>query len=87
MPKFAVCDDGIRWFVEKGRWFNRNIEPRSGMIIFFDWDGDGRSDHVGIVEKCEEDMIYTIEGNSNDACMRRCYAVGSGVIMGYGNKS
>ena len=67
MPKFAVCDDGIRWFIEKGRWFNRDIEPRPGMIIFFDWDGDGRSDHVGIVEQCEDDMIYTIEGNSNDA--------------------
>ena len=84
MPKFAVCDDGIRWFIERGRWFNRDISPEQGMIIFFDWDQDGRSDHVGIVEKCEEDMIYTIEGNSNDACMRRCYAVGSSVIMGYG---
>ena len=84
MPKFAVCDDGIRWFVEKGRWFNRNIEPRPGMILFFDWDGDGRSDHVGIVEKFEEGMIYTIEGNSVDICRRRCYAVGSSVIMGYG---
>ena len=49
MPKFAVCDDGIRWFVEKGRWFNRNISPELGMIIFFDWDQDGRADHVGIV--------------------------------------
>ena len=84
MPKFAVCDDGIRWFIDKGRWFNRNISPEPGMVIFFDWDQDGRSDHVGIVEKCEEDMIYTIEGNSNDACMRRCYVAGSGVIMGYG---
>ena len=84
MPKFAVCDNGIRWFVEKGRWFNRNIEPKPGMIIFFDWDGDGRSDHVGIVEKFEEGMIYTIEGNSGDICRRRCYDVGSSVIMGYG---
>ena len=84
MPKFAVCDDGIRWFIDKGRWFNRNISPEPGMVIFFDWDQDGRSDHVGIVEKCEEDMIYTIEGNSNDVCMRRCYVAGSGVIMGYG---
>lgn len=84
VPKFAVCDDGIRWFVEKGRWFNRNISPEPGMIIFFDWDQDGRSDHVGIVEQCEEDMIYTIEGNSGDVCMRRCYVVGSDVIMGYG---
>lgn len=84
MTKFAVCDDGIRWFVEKGRWFNRNISPEPGMIIFFDWDGNGRSDHVGIVEQCEGNMIYTIEGNSNDVCRRRCYAVGSGVIMGHG---
>ena len=84
MPKFAVCDDGIRWFVEKERWFNRNIEPKPGMIIFFDWDGDGRSDHVGIVEKCEEGMIYTIEGNSRDVCRRRCYNVGNSVIIGYG---
>ena len=84
VPKFAVCDDGIRWFVEKGRWFNRNIEPKPGMIIFFDWDGDGRSDHVGIVEKCEDGMIYTIEGNSSDVCRRKCYVAGSDVIRGYG---
>lgn len=85
MPKFAVCDDGIRWFIEKGRWFNRNIEPKSGMIIFFDWDGDGWSDYVGIVEQCENGLIYTIEGNSGDVCMRRCYPYGSGTIAGYGS--
>ena len=84
VPKFAVCDDGIRWFVEKGRWFNRNISPELGMIIFFDWDQDGRADHVGIVEQCENGMIYTIEGNSHDVCRRRCYVVGRDVIMGYG---
>lgn len=87
MPKFAVCDDGIRWFIEKGRWFNRNISPKPGMIIFFDWDGDGRSDHVGIVEQCEDGMVYTIEGNSGDVCMKKGYAVEERVIMGYGNKS
>lgn len=84
VPKFAVCDDGIRWFVEKGRWFNRNISPELGMNIFFDWDQDGRADHVGIVEQCENGMIYTIEGNSHDVCRRRCYVVGRDVIMGYG---
>ena len=84
MPKFAVCDDGIRWFVEKGRWFNRNISPEPGMVIFFDWDQDGRSDHVGIVEQCEDGMIYTIEGNSGYVCRRKCYTAGSDVIMGYG---
>ena len=84
MPKFAVCDDGIRWFVEKGRWFNRNISPEPGMVIFFDWNQDGRSDHVGIVEQYEDGMIYTIEGNSSDVCRRKCYVAGSDVIRGYG---
>lgn len=86
MPKFAVCDDGIRWFVERGRWLNRNISPEPGMVIFFDWNQDGRSDHVGIVEKCEDGMIYTIEGNSNDVCTENGYAVEDKVIMGYGVK-
>lgn len=85
MPKFAVCDDGIRWFVEKGRWFNRNISPEPGMIIFFDWNGDGRADHVGIVERCEDGLVYTVEGNSNDVCMKKWYAAGDKVIMGYGS--
>lgn len=84
MPKFAVCDDGIRWFIEKGRWFNRNIEPNPGMIIFFDWNQDGRSDHVGIIQRCEDGLVYTIEGNSNDACNLRWYAVGDRCIIGYG---
>ena len=33
-------------------------------IIFFDWEGDGTTDHVGIVEKCENGTVYTVEGNS-----------------------
>ena len=37
------------------------------MIIFFDWDGDGKSDHVGIVEKSEGGRVYTVEGNSGNA--------------------
>ena len=86
MPKFAVCDDGIRWFVENGRWFNRNISPEPGMIIFFDWNQDGISDHTGIVEKCGDGLVYTIEGNSNDVCMKKWYAAGDKVIMGYGVK-
>ena len=54
------------------------------MVIFFDWNQDGRSDHVGIVEQYEDGMIYTIEGNSSDVCRRKCYVAGSDVIRGYG---
>lgn len=54
------------------------------IFIFFDWEGDGTTDHVGIVEKCENGTVYTVEGNSGDACKQRQYAVGSSNIYGYG---
>ena len=84
LPKYAVCDEGIRWFIKKGKWYNRNIEPKPGMIIFFDWNDDGASEHTGIVEKYEDGLIYTIEGNSHDVCRRKWYAAGDKCIMGYG---
>lgn len=84
IPKFAGCVDGVRWFQSNGQWQDRNYEPQAGDIIFFDWDGDGTSDHVGIVEKGENGVVYTVEGNSGDACREREYSVGSGSILGYG---
>ena len=48
------------------------------------WEGDGETDHVGIVEKCENGVVYTVEGNSGDACRQKQYTVGSSSIYGYG---
>lgn len=84
IPKFSACVDGVSWFRSSGQWQDRNYEPQAGDIIFFDWDGDGTSDHVGIVEKCENGVVYTVEGNSGDACRGRQYSVGSSSILGYG---
>lgn len=63
-----------------------------GRIIFYDWDSpdgesgpqDGLSDHTGIVEKVENGIVYTVEGNSGDACRQRQRAVGNYEILGYG---
>ena len=85
IPKYAGCVQGSEWFKERGQWANRNYEPAPGAIIFFDWEGDGITDHTGIVEKCENGNVYTIEGNSSDTCRTKTYPVGSSVIYGYGN--
>lgn len=91
IPKFAACVNGVQWFKDRGQWQDRSFEPSAGQIIFFDWDNkgssgpqDGQSDHVGIVEKCENGIVYTIEGNSGDSCRQRQYPVGHYEILGYG---
>ena len=84
IPKFSLCSDGVNWFKGKGQWQDRNYEPQAGDIIFFDWGNDGSIDHVGIVEKCENGTVYTVEGNSGDACKQQSYPVGSSSIYGYG---
>lgn len=58
--------------------------PRPGDVIFFDWEGDGSSDHVGIVIGTDGQRVYTVEGNSGDACRIRDYDINSSVICGYG---
>ena len=84
IPKFAGCIQGSEWFKERGQWQDGSFTPEAGHIIFFDWEGDGLTDHVGIVERVENGTVYTVEGNSGDACRQNSYAVGSSVIYGYG---
>lgn len=84
VPKFAGCVLGSQWFMDRGQWQDRSYIPTAGTIIFFDWEGDGVTDHVGIVEKVENNTVYTVEGNSNDSCRQNSYPVGSSVIYGYG---
>lgn len=88
IPKFAGCVDGVSWFQSQGLWQSQDYEPQPGDIIFFDWDDengqDGSADHVGIVDKVENGIVYTVEGNSGDACRGRSYPVGYYEILGYG---
>lgn len=84
IPKFAGVPYGVDWFKGKGQFQKRTYIPAPGDIIFIDWGGDGTRDHVGIVERCDGKTVYTVEGNSGDACKRQSYTVGSPLIFGYG---
>ena len=85
-PRFAACQSqGIPWFQSHGQWGARgydNLAP--GDAIFFDWDLDGRADHVGIVIGTDGSRVYTVEGNSGDACKIRSYDANYECIKGYG---
>ena len=85
-PRFAACQSqGIPWFTSHGQWGARgyeNIAP--GDAIFFDWDLDGSADHVGLVIGRDESRVYTVEGNSGDACKIKSYPLDYACIKGYG---
>ena len=85
-PRFAACQSqGVPWFTSHGQWGARgyeNIAP--GDAIFFDWDLDGSADHVGLVIGTDGNRVYTVEGNSGDACKIKSYPLDYACIKGYG---
>lgn len=86
VPKFASCrGEGVPWFQSHGQWASPDdIVPVAGDIIFFDWEGDGVPNHVGIVVGTDGDKVYTVEGNSSDAVRTKSYNLNSKLIFGYG---
>ncbi len=53
-------------------WAKKNkltvTTPARGDLVLFDWDGNGRADHVGIIkEVCSDGTLNTVEFNVDDA--------------------
>lgn len=85
-PRFAGCQSqGVPWFQSRGQWGARGYENLApGDAIFFDWDLDGTADHVGLVIGTDGSRVYTVEGNSGDACKIKSYSLDYECIKGYG---
>ena len=87
IPNTCYCPTGVNWFKNKGRWVGRyykNYNPQPGNIIYYDWGGDGVSDHVGCIIRRNGDILTVREGNYHDALLDRQISVYSTCIMGYG---
>ena len=74
----------------KGKNGNISYTPKPGDYIFFDWQSSynmsaQNADHVGIVEKYESGIIYTIEGNSSNTVSKRKYSIDSCKVAGFGS--
>ena len=80
------CPTIVNWAKKENIWAGRgSYTPQAGDAILFDWQGDGTSDHIGIVEKVANGKVYTIEGNSSNYVARRSYSLNSANVMGYIN--
>ena len=89
MPVDSNCPKWIEALTNLGLYYSAEaFMPRSGDLVFFDWDEDGLSDHVGIVEEITADdegknTLHTIEGNSGDRVAEHEYAMDDETILGY----
>ena len=84
LPRMEGVRPYVDWFQERGQWQARSYEPMAGDIIFLDWESDGLADHVGIVERVEGGVIYTVEGNADDRCIENHYFLDSAPVYGFG---
>ena len=86
IPAYAYCDGMIQIFKQWNRFHQRiGYTPKKGDIVFYDWNGDSSSDHVGIVSDYSFGNITAIEGNKSDAVGYRKINADSPQIIGYGS--
>lgn len=94
VPNGGNCNSMISWYKNRDRYHTRSsgYSPKKGDLIFFDWSGNGSSQHVGIVKSTSGSTVYTIEGNCSGKVKERKYTTSGSkpynnisAIMGYGS--
>ena len=86
----AQCSVALSWAKSKKIWYSRltGHHPKAGELILFDWDGDKKPDHIGIVTQSGTNSLKTIEGNTKggaavDGVREKQYSSTSKYIFGY----
>jgi hypothetical protein len=66
------CPSVVKWAKDKGIWGEAgSYQPKPGDAIVYDFEGDGKPDHMGIVENVTEDALTVIEGNAGTGVVKR----------------
>lgn len=69
------------------RWLYRDAggyTPKTGDLVFFDTDGDGASDHVGIVTELHGETMETVEGNVGGEVVEKRHELTDEDVFGFG---
>ena len=78
-----ACDAMIQKFQNLGL-YSVSGRPDVGDVIFYDWDSNGTSDHVGIITEVTANGYTVIEGNKSDAVGYRTISASYPFIKGFG---
>ena len=85
----ASCTYSMNYYKSAGRFYTEDPQPGDQIYI-----GTGKTaEHTGIVQKVENGMVYTIEGNTSadsgvvsngGGVFQKSYPITSAKILGYG---
>lgn len=86
IPCYAACYQMINIFKKWNRFHSeKSYSPKRGDIVFYNWNSDSVSDHVGIVIHNNFGVLNVIEGNKDSSVGYRSISVSDPCIMGYGS--
>lgn len=60
--KCASCSVLMGWAKTRGQWVTKNYAV--GDLLLYDWNGDGRPEHIGICTAVNGSYLTAIEGNT-----------------------
>ena len=84
VPVLCNCQNMINWFHDRNRIAPANSHPSKGWLVFYDWDGNKYSDHVGLVIAAQGNTFTTIECNVSDTVAYTTKDVGNPKIECFG---
>lgn len=76
--KTAWCPYVVNYAREHGQWVTG--EYRAGDVLLFDWDKDGKADHIGFCVAVNGSTLTDIEGNVQESVMKLTRSAAS--VMG-----
>lgn len=89
-PISINCEDMICKFKNKKRWKvnDGTFIPQYGDVVFYDWNGNGKAQHVGIITNVTAGTsnitLTVIEGNYSNQVKNRTVKLDSKQIIGFG---
>ncbi len=92
---YVSCASWRNWFIYEGGAYGASYHartddyvPKKGDLIFYkslSATHNRATDHIGIVLKCEDGKVYTIEGNADNKVGLHEYDLTNPYIVGYGS--
>ena len=83
----AGCTTQMKWYKSKGRFKARGVTPKTGWLVFYDFKGDGKATHTGMITSVnykKKGYMYVIEGNKGNKVGYRHISYNSKSILGFG---